>query len=190
MSPADPKSDLGRLRPWLPEFARAAEARGEDLALLCAICLRETWAGWAPGYVPRGSAEGRGDRGHGHGLMQIDDRGPYRKHLPQPGQPWPAFSQALTACTVLADARRELAAFSKHPLFPVAVVAAYNAGSPAVARALRKGRSPDAATAGGDYATWVLRKRAELLERHPEEFRPLAPALVPVPQLVKPGGEP
>ena len=42
-------------------FAKAHKTRPESVALLAAICLRETWAGEAPGYRPHGSPDGTGD---------------------------------------------------------------------------------------------------------------------------------
>jgi len=59
----DPRDDLARLAPYLQDFAEAALLEGEDTALLSAICLRETLAGWARGYDRPGSHLGRGDAG-------------------------------------------------------------------------------------------------------------------------------
>jgi hypothetical protein len=61
-------TDLERLGPYLPAFAEGALLFAgahwtppEDVALLAAICLRETEAGWAPGYRPQRSPDGTGD---------------------------------------------------------------------------------------------------------------------------------
>lgn len=170
----DPGTDFERLEPYLPDFLEAALVEGQDSALLAAICLRETLAGWARGYAPKGSYLGRGDHGHGFGLFQIDNRGPYQ-HLPRECPEATPFLQARWACAVLADARDELRAFKEHPLYGVAIICAYNAGSPRVARALRAGQHPDAVTTAGpskrpDYGSDVLRRRDKLRATYPERF--------------------
>ena len=43
------------------EYARVHGTAPEEVALVAAICLRESWAGWAPGYRPQGSPDGSGD---------------------------------------------------------------------------------------------------------------------------------
>lgn len=179
----DPRDDLARLAPYLDDFCEAALLEGEDTALLAAICLRETHAGWARGYEPKGSPHGRGDHGHGFGLFQIDDRGPYR-HLPTECPEASPFLQARWACHVLRDARRELGAalgpaFADSPLFEVATICCYNAGSPAVVRQIRRGRHPDHATADGpdtdhdgDYGSGVIDGRDALRRKYPDRFPP------------------
>jgi hypothetical protein len=191
----DPGDDLLRLEPYLADFREAALLEGEDVALIAAICLRETLAGWARGYEPKGSSNGRGDGGHGFGLLQIDDRGPYR-HLPKECPEASPMLQARWACAVLRDARLELVAalgadFERAPVYEAATVACYNAGSPAVIRCLRRGQHPDHATTDGadadrdgDYASDVLRRRdvvrALLAGLEPVPPRPL-PDFSPVP---------
>lgn len=61
-SPADPKDDILRLGPYIPAIRQAGALWMEDPALLAAIMLRETLAGWAPEYEPKGSTTGSGDR--------------------------------------------------------------------------------------------------------------------------------
>lgn len=185
----DPGTELERLAQYLPDFHEAAMLEGEDTALLAAICLRETHAGWAPGYVvPEGVERhlGRGDRGHGFGLFQMDDRGPYR-FLPLEAPEATPHLQARWACWVLADARRELVAalgagFAENPLWEVATICCYNAGSPAVVRAIRRGQHPDHATTDGpdkdkdgDYGSSVLAIRVSLRSRYPQVFPPTWP---------------
>ncbi len=181
-----PSDDLLRLEPYLGDFHEACLLEGEDTALIAAICLRETLAGWAPGYiVPPGALRhlGRGDHGHGFGLFQIDDRGPYA-YLPREAPSATPYLQARWACWVLAEARHELAAWRALPVFEVATICAYNAGSPAVIRCLRENRHPDHATADGpdldhegDYGSDVLRRRDELRAAHPDLFPPYARAV-------------
>jgi hypothetical protein len=181
---ADPGDDLKRCDPYLEDIREACLLEGEDGALICAIGLRETLMGWARGYEPKGSPNGRGDGGHGFGLFQIDDRGPYR-HLPLECPEASPMLQARWACAVLRDARQELVAalghaFERNPLAEVAAVCCYNAGSPAVVRAIRAGRHPDHATTDGadadregDYGSDVLRRR--------DTLRALLAGLEPVP---------
>jgi hypothetical protein len=167
--PVDPGNDFERLEPYLPDFAEACLLEGEDTALISAICLRETWAGWAPGYLPKGSYLGKGDRGHGFGLFQMDDRGPYA-YLPRECPEATPFLQARWACHVLRDARKELAKHRDHPLFARAVLAAYNAGSPRVAKALVFGHDPDSVTTGKNYGADVIRRRDRLRANYAERF--------------------
>ena len=165
----DPHDDLLRLAPYLGEFAEACLLEGQDTALLCAIALRETWAGWAPGYVPAGDPCGRGDGGHGFGLFQIDDRGPYQ-HWPREFPQASAHLQARWACQVLSDARRELAGWRTHPAIEEAILCAYNAGSPRVGRMLGQGLDPNAVTTGRDYGHDVLLRRDRLRFMYPGTF--------------------
>lgn len=172
-TPTDPRDDYLRVEPYLPEFAEAALAWSEDTCRLAAICLRETWAGWAPGYTPKGSPLGYGDHGHGFGLFQIDDRGPYARLVA--ANPWASpREQAAWACEVLADARRDLVHFANRSDYDQAVLATYNAGAGAVRRALIMGWGPDRPTSGGDYGADVLRRMAWLRARAPDRFPPVA----------------
>ncbi len=182
-APADPRDDLLRLTPYLPSFAEVALLCRRDTALLAAICLRETWAGWAPGYTPLGDYNGRGDLGHGRGLFQIDDRGPFRHLIPPAGQDWPPEVQALAACEVLEDAEEKLRAH--FPSLSVdqleeAMLCAYNAGVDAVSRALQQGISPNLCTTGRDYGRDVRWRLDDLRRRYPETFPPYLLASQPL----------
>jgi hypothetical protein len=190
----DPGTDLERLEPYLADFREAALLEGEDVALIAAMCLRETLAGWARGYEPKGSPHGRGDNGHGYFLFQFDDRGPYAR-LPRECPEATPMLQARWACAALQDARRELVAalgpaFERNPLFEVATVCCFNAGSPAVVRAIRAGRHPDHATTDGadadregDYGSDVLRRR-DAIRALLAGAEPVPPAAVPPPEFM------
>lgn len=191
----DPKDDLLRLLPFLPDISEAIIACGEagtdgrfdiDAAALGAIAIRETRACWARGYYPQGDPDGCGDdpdgelgprAAFGRGMFQIDTRGPYGKYIPPKGTPWPVFDQAKVAIRALQDGRVELRAFREHPRYEQAIFCAYNAGSPRVARALREGRDPDLVTTDGadpdkvgDYGSDVIRIRESLYQRYPQRF--------------------
>ncbi len=152
-------------------YSRARLARPEDPLLVAAIGLRETWLGHMPGYAPPGSPDGTGDHGHGRGLFQIDDRGPFA-HLIEPA-PWPVERQAAACCAVLDDARRRLRAFAASPRYLLAVVCAYNAGPEHVAPLMARGWDPNRCTFGGDYGDDVLAVYAALTSE------PVGPAPVP-----------
>lgn len=146
--------------------------------------LRETWAGWAPPYFPKGTHLGFGDGGHGFGLCQADDR------------TWEAAMLGLMPgvelLTPLGQAR-----FTAHKLarnerilrvvFPAldavilrkAAIAAYNARLGAVAQQLYAGRDVDSVTSAGptghgDYSADVLRRAYRLEQRDHVLFPPAA----------------
>lgn len=187
----DPGTGFARLQPYLADFAEAALAEGEDAALLAAFCLRETLAGWAPGYTPKGSHLGRGDGGHGRMLFQFDDRGPWFFLVRECPEATP-FLQARWVCSILAANRANLSDLAAYPLYERATIAAYNAFSfpvehyaarrerDPIRRALLLGQNPDSVTTPGrrfdpprpDYGEDVLLTRDELRARHPERFPP------------------
>lgn len=167
MNPAELATKLPpRLGRWWKELSGGALAYGLDVYLLAAIMDRESLGGEA--LKPPNSA-GTGDRGHGHGLMQIDS-GSHRDFLValfDDGVPlWtdPAFN-VLYAARLL---HRNLATLGGDY---VPAVAAYNAGLSRVRRALLKlPKYPtpqvklatvDALTTGKDYVSDVLRRRAK-----------------------------
>lgn len=185
----DPGDDFSRVEPYLPDFAEAALLEGEDTALLCAVALRETWCGWAPGYAPKGSYLGTGDRGHGRMLFQFDDRGPWF-HLVRECPEATPMLQARWVCHILACNRANLSDFREHPLYERATLAAYNAFSfptnkyaarkdkDPIRRALVLGHDPDHVTSAGgfhrprrgDYGAHVLSIRDQLRREYPDRF--------------------
>lgn len=100
---ATPLTIVPQVGPYLAAFAQGALAyaqqRGtapERVSLLAAICLRETHAGWAPGYKPRGALHGSGDwvlrTGHWTheiGVVQWPDTGGFRSTLKAAGWAFP-----------------------------------------------------------------------------------------------------
>ena len=137
--------------------------------VLAGIMMRETAGGTSHLLDCIGPA-GRGDGGHGHGLMQIDDRS------------FPEFCQSdrwadpkwniLMGAEVLAgklQALRKLTAI--HLIYGMeaedmerAAIAAYNCGAGRVVQALTEGKDVDAHTAGKNYSSRVLAAAALYLE--------------------------
>lgn len=157
------------LRQWKREFAGAATIYRLCPYLLAAICDRESRGGLA--LTPPGPS-GTGDKGHGRGLGQIDDRfhpgfvnatDSAGRHL------WkqPAFN-VLYAAKLLREA---VDALGDVPL----ALSAYNAGVARVKAAVfavplpdaqgellaRQRKAADSKTTGGNYAADVLRRRAQ-----------------------------
>ncbi len=171
----DPRLAEAIWRPYIEDIALACAARQpeEDAALVAAIGLRETILGTVSDYiVPPGAPRwmGTGDHGHGRGLFQIDDRGPFSYLIPRPGEGWTPFVQACSAIAVLEDARRSLELEADDPLHERGVVAAYNCGAGVARTALRAGKDPDFWTTGRNYGRDVLSLRDGLRALFPETF--------------------
>jgi hypothetical protein len=173
MAETNTQRDLRRLYPWISAIREAAITWQEDPFLLAAICLRESGAGWAPGYEPPGVCDGWGDRGNGFGLFQID-----RRYHPQFVSSPDAHSpdrQAAYACRILCDHRDWLCRvhpplLSDPDLKCRAVLASYNAGAGALFHRRCTSADPDECTTGGDYSAWVVAKAMDLRGAQPWLF--------------------
>jgi Transglycosylase SLT domain len=133
---------------YLAMVNEAAARHNVDPAVLLGIMDRETGD---PHTFGLGGNNIIGDHGHGHGLMQIDDRSHgdwLRGH--QNGMD-PATNIDYAA-TILADNMR------RFPGNLDAAVAAYNAGGGNVNRAIRAGHDVNTVTAGHNYASDVLNR--------------------------------
>jgi hypothetical protein len=155
---------------WLPHFAEAARAFGFDWALLLGIASRET-----------NIHQIVGDGGHGHGIMQIDDR--YHAEFIRSGSWQDPRLNILKGAEILSGARstieRVIGRTSRCTIggrrveFQVSVLtenavertalAAYNSGCRALYWTSQTG-DPDRGTTGRDYAADTLR-RAEHFRR-------------------------
>lgn len=158
-----------RLRRWLPQFLSAELCYNIDVATLAAICDRESLGGDA--LTPEGPA-GNGDHGHGHGLMQIDDRshgGFLAARFWDGVRAWqdPTFN-VLFAARLL---RFNLNATDDD--LPLSI-AAYNCGLKRARWTLQAKAAQinsetdrlaalDSVTAGGNYVTDVLERRSKFL---------------------------
>jgi soluble lytic murein transglycosylase-like protein len=140
--------------PYAATILAVAEETGVDPFVIAAIGQRETVWGTS-GYLDQPGPAGRGDNGHGHGLMQIDDRtwaswlaandwtDPYtniRKGAEIMGQNLDYFAgKGLAGDELIA-----------------AAAAGYNHGPGAVWRNIQAGISPDTGTAHGNYGGSIL----------------------------------
>jgi len=150
--------------------------------LLLAIVDRETLWGWARTYSAPGKPDGTGDRGHGHGFFQIDDRS---HNLFIGTGMWSNVRIAAQYAIddVLGAAyrylRKRLSADAPGVSEPRSeidlqwdAVAAYNCGAANVEKSVRNGRDRDARTTGGDYSRDV-KKRMEFWSEWYENERSL-----------------
>lgn len=164
----DPKSDAGRLAPYVGDILTAAAEHSVHPAILAAVCLRESLAGWA--LSPRGTHLGWGDAGHGWGLFQADDRS-WKAWMLSPEALTPLGQARQAAQELAANERLLVAALPGQPFGVIqrAAVAAYNARVGSVAAQVMAGRDPDEVTTKGpsgrgDYSSDVY-ARAERLIR-------------------------
>ena len=127
--------------------------------VLAGIMCRESEGGLSR-HLDRAGPAGRGDSGHGHGLMQIDNRS-FPEFCNSDAWPDPDKNIAFGA-RVLRDKRRYLAsksigwALSDDDL-ERAAIAAYNAGEGWIWRAIQAGQDVDTVTAHNSYSREVLR---------------------------------
>ncbi|MFZ5471401.1 MAG: transglycosylase SLT domain-containing protein [Myxococcota bacterium] len=152
---------MERLRPVILEVAREHRV---DPALIAGIVSRESAAG---AFLDR---RGRGDGGHGHGLMQIDGRahGSWLQRMN-----WREPKTNLTmGVRVLKDIAQQLRAsttrrglrLSEDQLLQAAL-SGYNTGPSNALRGLRLEGNSDHFTSGKNYAADVL-TRAEFYRSH------------------------
>ena len=172
-------SETERITPYLDAICLAADEQGLPRVrreVLAAVALRETCAGYAPGYTPRGTHLGWGDSGHGWGLWQADDR---------TWEAWILTPEALTAIGQARQAARKIAAnlrilSAAFPALPaatleLAAICGYNARLGAVAGQLAAGADPNAVTTRGpsgrpDYGDDVLAIAERLRRGDPLHF--------------------
>lgn len=147
-----------RVRRWAPEFEAAEKAFGTDAYVLAAICDRESLGGAM--LQPKGPT-GVGDRGRGHGLMQIDvsyhptflsASGPDGRPMWQSPTWNILYGAALLAANLTALG-------GNYP----AAIASYNASIGRVLKVLQLGKEGndlvaalDHLTTGGNYVSDVL----------------------------------
>lgn len=159
--------------PWIGELE---DMHALPRWLLLAVGSRET--NLNPAYTQGAT----GDGGHGHGVMQYDDR----SHTIPAGFDFDARLQFTTAAAML----RSLGQHFKGNWS--AALAAYNAGVGAVERRLERREPVDWATTGRDYSSDVLARR-DVLDRaldhqpHPPQPSPLPPTPPPPIHVIRNG---
>jgi hypothetical protein len=170
----------------------SAARHGHRPEVVAGIMMRETEGGLSKWCNPSGPAC-LGDNGHGHGLMQIDDRS-FPAYCA--GSDWkdPA-SNIEFGCRVLAEKRSYLRSHlpngSKlsNDELERAAIAAYNCGEGNVCQAIVRGEGLDSRTAGHDYSRSVLafadtyrELNDPIPETQPEPQPSPVPAPAPVPE--------
>lgn len=133
---------------------------GMPAVTLMAVMWRETLFGTAKALDKPGPA-GRGDGGHGRGLMQIDDRW-HKQWLAT--HDWTDPEQNIRKGAEILREAHDLfrsKGFRGDSLWR-ATIAAYNAGAGRVLAAVRAGQDPDSVTKGRDYSAWVADRTREL----------------------------
>lgn len=139
-------------------LAASASGWGHRPEVLAGIMCRETRGGTSP-LLDMPGANGCGDNGHGHGLMQIDDRS--FPDFCESGRWRDPAANIEKAAEVLFEKTLYLSVRApKYHLIPAdierASIAAYNCGQGNVIRALDAGYDLDYYTAHQDYSKKVL----------------------------------
>lgn len=144
--------DRARGNGWLPFFTEAAQRFNFPTPLLIAIASRET-----------NIRNILGDGGHGHGIMQIDDRS--FPDFTGSGRAMDPRQNILKGAEVLNGKRLFLSRRGvSGPLLTRASVAAYNHGEGNILSNIRNGRNVDSGTAHDDYSADVLARAAIFTE--------------------------
>ena len=159
-----PHEDVAWLEKLQPLITAISDSYGLPAALVGAIVSRESGGGRLLG--KNGCPPGTGDRGHGRGLMQIDDR--WHTGFLGIGDLWtyPAANISY-GCWILrtnldwVERRQEFTGMSEEEQLRTAV-AAYNTGPGRVSRAVREGKGVDYYTFGGDYSEDVFHRKSTL----------------------------
>jgi hypothetical protein len=180
---------IDHVRPWAPLIESVcgdpSQPDGFDPFDLAALGFRETGWGFGAAYAPKGDPFGYGDRGHGFGFLQLDDR---------------TYATAITQIRALAKIRHDTGVrrmfevalgvlvfdrmYLASPrrtrplageLLRRAVFDAYNAGPGRIALLAKHDQDPDALTAGHDYGRWTIAAAESLRKAAPDLFPSAAP---------------
>lgn len=160
---------LAQSHGWLPHFKEGAQQFGFKTEELLAIGSRET------GFLWKRHPDGAilGDGGHGHGIMQIDDRS-HRDFTSSPDWKIPR-ANILKGAEILAQGKRSLTSDAgDETVSDELVYAAYNAGVAGALKGLRETGDPSRFTTGHDYGKDVL-ARAAVFAKLLAQPSPVAP---------------
>lgn len=148
-------------KPYAEVIRRVAQDTGIDALLLAAIGEYESR--WGQALSPPGPA-GTGDAGHGHGIMQIDDR-TWGSWLSANDWTDP-YTNVRKGAEIYLDSESYFAGKGLEGTDLVkAALAGYNAGPGRVWAAIQAGKDPDSVTYGARYASRVLAYAASAAER-------------------------
>jgi hypothetical protein len=133
---------------------KAASLHNLRPEVIAAIICRESEGGLSHLLDVQGP-EGRGDNGHGHGLMQIDDR--WHPTYIRSGMWRDPYDNIRYGCVVLRQSINGFARIDKYKDDAEKYgIAGYNAGPSRVVMALDKGADCDSVTSHGDYSKTIL----------------------------------
>lgn len=138
-----------KYRPMIKEIA---DAVGLPCALVAAIGSRESQ--WGLLLTPEGPA-GKGDHGHGRGLLQIDDR---FHEFAKSGNWQDPHENISYGINLLASYADRLRTYYENMGLLKAAVAAYNCGTSNVKQATMNAHDVDFYTTGRDYSKDVLNR--------------------------------
>lgn len=151
------------VQPYWEAIQEVAHLNNFDPYLIAAIGDRETNWGTNPLCKPKGPSC-LGDMGHGHGLMQIDDRS-FPDFCADPCTWANPRKNINKGCAVLRFALSLLKEKGlPDDLLLQAAVAAYNCGAGNAHRAYKKGLQIDFYTAGGNYSADVFKRMERFKE--------------------------
>lgn len=148
------------------QFVMDASQNGDwPPEIIAAMMSRESRCGLA--LIPKkpgGNPAGTGDAGHGHGLMQIDDRS--HKSFIDSGKWKDPKENIYYGVKVLNESYDYLEKKTnlKDDDLMAAAIAGYNCGAGNVIRSLKEGKSWDARTKGRNYSGDVLARSIELAD--------------------------
>ena len=175
----DPATARECLLPWRLDVIRATTEYDVDPFRFAGLLLRESGAGFGPAYkIPPGQPRhlGYGDHGHGHGLVQFDDR--YHAEVIHSAAFQTPIGQFRAACNLLRENWRgflQAHAFggSGEDAWRCAF-AAYNAGFGNVLHAYVVDGidAIDRPTTGHDYSKDVFQRAEVLRSEWPALFTP------------------
>jgi hypothetical protein len=159
----DPGTKVGRIKVYVPLACSIAPGYGVKPSQILSLGYRESWLGFAPGYLPHGPC-GWADNHNGYGLFQIDKR--YHPDFVASEDAKDPAKQMTYACKLLQNNRKILESsmpYLREEIIDRAVFALYNASFTRVKRAIINNQDVDSVTTGKDYSKYIF-DLAEMIE--------------------------